>query len=173
MATDLDQTPAGETPQGCPCGSGKPTGSCCGPVLSGARAAATAEELMRARFTAHATRDFAFLHRTHRPTAHRPFVPPEGEPAIRWTRLVIHSHLPGRTPDLAYVDFSAYGIEEGAERVLDENAEFVREAGAWLYNRALREGPAPFRNPSKKPGRNDPCPCGSGKKYKHCCLLKA
>src|SRR3989339_210843 len=20
-----------------------------------------------------------------------------------------------------------------------------------------------------KPGRNDPCPCGSGKKYKHCC----
>ena len=23
-----------------------------------------------------------------------------------------------------------------------------------------------------KIGRNDPCPCGSGKKYKHCCLLK-
>ncbi len=23
-----------------------------------------------------------------------------------------------------------------------------------------------------KPGRNDPCPCGSGKKYKQCCLLK-
>lgn len=23
-----------------------------------------------------------------------------------------------------------------------------------------------------KPGRNDPCPCGSGKKYKHCCLHK-
>jgi len=25
----------------------------------------------------------------------------------------------------------------------------------------------------KKPGRNDPCPCGSGKKYKKCCLTKA
>ena len=25
---------------------------------------------------------------------------------------------------------------------------------------------------SKKIGRNDPCPCGSGKKYKHCCLGK-
>lgn len=23
-----------------------------------------------------------------------------------------------------------------------------------------------------KPGRNDPCPCGSGKKYKHCCYAK-
>lgn len=27
-------------------------------------------------------------------------------------------------------------------------------------------------NKSKKPGRNDPCPCGSGKKYKKCCMLK-
>jgi len=25
---------------------------------------------------------------------------------------------------------------------------------------------------SSKPGRNDPCPCGSGKKYKRCCLGK-
>jgi uncharacterized protein YecA (UPF0149 family) len=25
---------------------------------------------------------------------------------------------------------------------------------------------------SKKIGRNDPCPCGSGKKYKKCCLNK-
>jgi preprotein translocase subunit SecA len=24
----------------------------------------------------------------------------------------------------------------------------------------------------KTPGRNDPCPCGSGKKYKKCCALK-
>ena len=26
---------------------------------------------------------------------------------------------------------------------------------------------------SSRVGRNDPCPCGSGKKYKHCCLAKA
>ena len=25
---------------------------------------------------------------------------------------------------------------------------------------------------TRKPGRNDPCPCGSGKKYKKCCLPK-
>jgi SEC-C motif len=24
---------------------------------------------------------------------------------------------------------------------------------------------------SNRPGRNDPCPCGSGNKYKHCCAL--
>ena len=28
----------------------------------------------------------------------------------------------------------------------------------------------PARRDSKKVGRNDPCPCGSGKKYKKCCL---
>ena len=27
-------------------------------------------------------------------------------------------------------------------------------------------------NPMNKPGRNDPCPCGSGKKYKQCCLSR-
>lgn len=25
---------------------------------------------------------------------------------------------------------------------------------------------------TKKVGRNDPCPCGSGKKYKHCCEIR-
>jgi uncharacterized protein YecA (UPF0149 family) len=30
----------------------------------------------------------------------------------------------------------------------------------------------PHREPLRKVERNDPCPCGSGKKYKHCCLLK-
>ncbi len=33
------------------------------------------------------------------------------------------------------------------------------------------EGPAPKKRESKKIGRNDPCPCGSGKKYKKCCGL--
>ena len=33
------------------------------------------------------------------------------------------------------------------------------------------ESPAPL-TPAPKVGRNDPCPCGSGKKYKKCCLLK-
>ncbi len=157
----------------CPCGSGRPLRDCCAPVLGGQRVAATAEELMRARFTAHATRDFAFLHRSYSPTAGQPYVPSSDTPTTQWTRLVVHEHGPGRTPDIAFVDFSAYGMEGGVEQVLHEKAEFVRKAGAWLYTRPLRQGPAPVRAAAKKPGRNDPCPCGSGKKYKHCCLAKA
>ena len=30
----------------------------------------------------------------------------------------------------------------------------------------------PVRRAGKKVGMNDPCPCGSGKKYKKCCYLK-
>ncbi|MCF7885807.1 MAG: SEC-C domain-containing protein, partial [Candidatus Marinimicrobia bacterium] len=30
-------------------------------------------------------------------------------------------------------------------------------------------GPQPYEREKPKVGRNDPCPCGSGKKYKHCC----
>lgn len=34
-------------------------------------------------------------------------------------------------------------------------------------------GPSPYIKPEKEIGRNDPCPCGSGKKYKKCCMDKA
>jgi preprotein translocase subunit SecA len=33
---------------------------------------------------------------------------------------------------------------------------------------AERPKPQPFQRAIGKVGRNDPCPCGSGKKYKHC-----
>jgi len=45
-----------------------------------------------------------------------------------------------------------------------------------LYVRALkpaleaRRNPRPIRNPGARIGRNDPCPCGSGRKYKQCCM---
>lgn len=34
---------------------------------------------------------------------------------------------------------------------------------------AGESGPVPFRHALPKVGRNAPCPCGSGKKYKRCC----
>jgi hypothetical protein len=34
-------------------------------------------------------------------------------------------------------------------------------------------GPSPYTKPENEIGRNDPCPCGSGKKYKKCCMDKA
>ena len=39
--------------------------------------------------------------------------------------------------------------------------------------RGPSEKPATFKRQGKKVGRNDPCPCGSGKKYKQCCGVEA
>ena len=173
MATSPVASTKPETTAPCPCGSGKSYGDCCGPIHAGRQQAPDAERLMRARFTAHVAHDFRFLHQTYRPTAGKPFVEEEGEPTVKWTRLEVHAHETTADPDKAYVDFSAFGIDEGVEKVLHEKAEFLRVNGAWLYNREARLGPAPYRSAAPKVGRNDPCPCGSGKKYKQCCLLKA
>lgn len=160
-----------ESTQPCPCGSGLTFGQCCEPILAGRAAAPDAERLMRARFTAHATYHFKFLHDSYKPTAGKPYVAEVGEPTMQWTKLVVHSHETSpENPDKAYVDFSAYGTEDKVEKVLHEKAEFLRVNGQWLYNREARLGPAPYKSTAPKVGRNDPCPCGSGKKHKHCCL---
>ncbi|MDI7277487.1 MAG: SEC-C metal-binding domain-containing protein, partial [Anaerolineae bacterium] len=40
-----------------------------------------------------------------------------------------------------------------------------------MHTNAPSEAPSPRRTAAKA-GRNDPCPCGSGRKYKNCCLRK-
>lgn len=47
--------------------------------------------------------------------------------------------------------------------------EKERYMGRVVYQ---NEDDTPYVRNSKKIGRNDPCPCGSGKKYKHCCMRK-
>jgi SEC-C motif domain protein len=154
----------------CPCGSGKTFGLCCEPLLKQQRTAATAEELMRSRFAAHAVRDYRHLHRTYLATAHKPFVEETGEGAeIAWTRLVVHASEPDPKPDHAFVDFSAYFKDGDTEQAMHEKAEFTRVNGVWYYSRTVRSGPAPVRSSQAKVGRNEPCPCGSGRKFKHCC----
>jgi len=39
-------------------------------------------------------------------------------------------------------------------------------------NVEAQRAPQPVRTAGAKVRRNDPCPCGSGKKYKHCCMRK-
>lgn len=92
---------------------------------------------------------------------------------MKWTKLIVHSHEPGQKSDQAFVEFSAFFVDEAGEHVIQEKSEFARVNDQWLYTRAVRTGPAPVKSSAPKTGRNDPCPCGSGKKFKHCCLLKA
>ena len=124
---------------------------------------------MRSRFTAHYVGDHRHLHRTYLETSRQAFVDEPAGQEVKWTRLVIRAHEPEVKPDLSYVDFTAYFEGNGGvELPMHEKSEFRRINGEWFFVKPIREGPAPVRA-AVKAGRNDPCPCGSGKKFKHCC----
>ncbi|HSW71157.1 MAG TPA: YchJ family metal-binding protein, partial [Gammaproteobacteria bacterium] len=71
--------------------------------------------------------------------------------------------------DQAQVEFKAYYQEQGQKFCLHERSDFRREAGRWYYvdGQIFPSQKQPIR--SSKIQRNDPCPCGSQKKYKKCC----
>lgn len=65
------------------------------------------------------------------------------------------------------VEFVAH-FQVGAERhQLRERSRFERQEGRWIYLEGVT--PRVVQRVSNSVGRNDPCPCGSGKKYKKCC----
>jgi uncharacterized protein len=89
----------------------------------------------------------------------------------------------GEEMTLLLMPILVYGSEKGweflkdmseseQENLRDNIVPSVRAIHAWWQERREREMPvhAPVRRSSPDVGRNDPCPCGSGKKYKHCCL---
>ncbi|HJN99342.1 MAG TPA: YchJ family metal-binding protein, partial [Nitrospinaceae bacterium] len=73
--------------------------------------------------------------------------------------------------------FVAHYTENGEEKTLQEVSRFIREDGKWYYceheSRIISSKPTsssePFTRDQPKVGRNDPCSCGSNKKYKKCC----
>ena len=157
----------------CPCGSGLEFEQCCRPVLAGDRKAPTAEALMRARYTAFVRADVAFLTQSLHP-AHRH---DHDEAATRrwaersqWLGLEIVDTIGGQSSDdEGEVEFIATFKERGAVRRHHERSRFLREAGAWYFVDGELVAPKTQVHASPKVGRNDPCPCGSGKKYKKCC----
>ena len=54
------------------------------------------------------------------------------------------------------------------ERTHHERSRFRREDGRWYYVSGENVRPSPTRRAATA-GRNDPCPCGSGRKFKKCC----
>lgn len=150
----------------CPCGSGRSYGQCCGPFISQTAVAENAAQLMRSRYSAYVAGNGGYLaaswHPDYRPRDAGP------ERALRWLGLeILASDEHG---DRASVEFEARMLADGRVDALHERSEFVRENGCWYYTRG--EILPPTFTPWK-PGRNDACPCGSGRKYKRCCARGA
>ena len=62
----------------------------------------------------------------------------------------------------------AFWTAPDGEDDLDEAVDFLERNGS----SSSVQKPLPPRREPTKVGRNDPCPCGSGKKYKFCCLMR-
>ncbi len=159
------------SPRLCHCGSGRPFDHCCRPLLDGEREATSAEELMRSRYSAYAEGRLDYIDRTYHSSQqkHRDSDAVE-QAAIRVTWLgleILATEQGGPGDQQGRVDFIARYTENGVEHAIRERSRFVREQGRWVYLDG--EVKALPRRQDKKPGRNDPCPCGSGKKYKKCC----
>ena len=156
----------------CHCGSGEPFETCCGPILSGAQPAATAEALMRARFSAYAEHRIDFLgdslHPDHRHDWDRAATERWAKNS-EWLDLEIRAKEAGDVNDEeGTVEFVAVFKEKGLLKRHHEISRFARHQGRWHYVEGDLPKPETRRNMAKV-GRNDPCPCGSGKKYKKCC----
>jgi SEC-C motif-containing protein len=69
------------------------------------------------------------------------------------------------------VEFEAQYELNGLKDTHREKARFKKTNGQWLYDEG-EVSPVTIVRAGPKIGRNEPCPCGSGKKYKHCCGAK-
>ena len=152
----------------CPCGSGRNLDDCCGPIIAGAPAP-TPEALMRSRYCAFVLGKLDHVDRTHAPEIRDDFNRAEAERSAEeceWLGLEVKNAT--ESGDEGTVEFVARFKRGGQTFVQHERAAFCRRDGHWLYL-AGEINPKPPQRHVTRIGRNDPCACGSGKKYKKCC----
>jgi SEC-C motif-containing protein len=148
--------------------------SCCAPFIELDAPAPTAEALMRSRYSAFAVANIDYLERTLAPEARHDF---DRKAIAHWARnsqwigLDILATEAGQVGDkTGYVEFIAHFVNEGERMAHRERSLFRHDDadGRWYFVEEANRKSAPIVK-GAQPGRNDPCPCGSGKKYKKCC----
>ncbi|HKJ54340.1 MAG TPA: YchJ family protein [Gammaproteobacteria bacterium] len=146
----------------CPCRSGRHFDRCCGRFISHEATPENAQQLMRSRYSAYVLGEAGYLHDSWHPE-YRP-ADCSVDPGIRWLGLdIIASSADG---DRAQVEFEARLLIDGRVDTIHEISDFLRLEDRWFYTRGEQLA---ARFASWKPARNEPCPCGSGNKFKRCC----
>lgn len=158
----------------CPCQSGNSLKDCCGPYLDDGVKPDTAEALMRARYTAHTRADIDFIIGTHHPSNRSEIDEASTKKwaaQSTWLGLDIRQVEGGQSTDRrARIEFVAkYRDQNRRRHDHTEIAIFEKHNGDWFFKDAEMPKVEQFQREAPKQGRNDPCACGSGKKYKKCC----
>ena len=157
----------------CPCGSGYTLAECCGPYLKRTKRPATAETLMRSRYSAYVLHDIDYIIETHAPETVNKVDRDSVEAwskSVDWQGLeIVHTSDGGEYDDEGEVEFAAEYVLNGMLHTHHESSYFHKIGGVWFYYDGDVFAVEPITRVSRKVGRNDPCPCGSGKKHKKCC----
>jgi SEC-C motif-containing protein len=160
--------------QECHCQSGKPFAECCEPYIQGTASAPTAEALMRSRYTAYVLEDIPYLTRTLHPKEREDF---DEAGAVKWAREadwqgleIVRTEKGGADDSKGEVEFIVNYKRHGSPCTHHELAEFRKSDDVWYFYDGKMISHGPTRRTEPKIGRNEPCPCGSGKKYKKCCM---
>lgn len=117
---------------------------------------------MRSRYSAFVMKDVDYLIKTWHPHCETPRFRADIEKGFantQWLGLTVFATDNGRSSDEGFVSFIARFTEDNRPGAIIERSRFLKENGQWYYI----DGTRPLI------GRNDPCPCGSGKKFKKCC----
>ncbi|QGM97900.1 YchJ family protein [Methylocystis parvus] len=145
---------------------------CCKPFIEEGKAPATAEALMRSRYTAFVRNDIDYLEETLAPGTRHDF---DRKSITHWAKQsqwlgleILSTENGGEDEDSGYVEFVASFVSEGQRYDHRERSLFNKIDGRWYFQEEANRKNEPVVK-GKQPGRNDPCPCGSGKKFKKCC----
>ncbi|MDR0472781.1 MAG: YchJ family protein [Treponema sp.] len=156
----------------CPCGSGLEYANCCEPYITGAKNAPSAEALMRSRYTAYAVGAIDHIIKSCLDTGKNRIDYRETKnwsEKSEWLGLKIISVNKGGPDDNeGTVEFEAAYERDHLKDIHHEKAKFKKKEGLWFYDEGEVFQKTVVRTGAKI-GRNEPCTCGSGKKYKHCC----
>lgn len=161
----------------CPCGSQVAYSECCGPLHAGEKKAETAEQLMRSRYSAYVKANVHYIVDTtaagSRKSLDKKATRDWAEKA-EWLGLQIVSTTKGGPEDKkGEVEFIASYKDSNLERRNHhEIGRFKKLRDVWYYDDGELPAPTQVVREEPKVGRNDPCPCGSGKKFKKCCAGK-
>jgi SEC-C motif-containing protein len=169
----MNKTPATSTL--CPCGTHKTYALCCGVFIDAEKIAPTPETLLRSRYTAFTQGNVEYIADTMRGAATQQF---DAENARRWAQHavwlgleVIRAQPVTDSDNKAFAEFIIRYRWQGKIESIHEISEFQRENARWYYVNGEPGAATAQRRNTVKIGRNDPCPCNSGKKHKKCCGL--
>ncbi len=157
----------------CPCGSNQELNDCCGPIIAGQQHATSPEQLMRSRYTAYSMANIDYIKKTMTGIAAEGFEADATKiwaKSITWLGLdVKRSFMDEHDLSKGYVEFEvSFRDKTGNGQKIYELSTFTQINKEWFYT----DGKSPAKSTNSiynKAGRNDPCPCGSEKKYKKCC----